>query len=461
MANENRNSQPESRNTGNTRHYVSSYEEQLLEGDQLTKVPAPNPELEEYRSRRRGASPRKKSIFSKLTKRRRTKSADGDKVKQPGGLHIGLFQSHKGMKIGSFDLPFFLLLLGVSAVGLIMLFSASYTAGFYKFGNPYKYIRSQALYSAAGIVLAIIISHIPYQKLHRLILPLLGAALVLLALVPFIGTNLNTEAKRWLRLGPITFQPSEVAKAAVVIVFSSLCIRWRNRIKHPLTLIPFFAILGVMALFLLEQPHLSATIIILITGFAILFVGGGHIGYLSGILLTGTAGLAYLVFGPMHYQYDRIESWLDPFKDPLGQSYQLLQSLYAVGSGGLFGLGLGQSRQKQMYLPEAYNDFIFSIACEELGFIGASLIIILFAAFVLRGFHIALHSRDTFGTLLVVGFMTQIAVQVFLNIGVVTNLIPITGASLPFFSSGGTSALMLYAQMGVVLSVSRQMAAQT
>lgn len=459
MAIENRNSSTESQNTENTHRYVSSYEAQLLEGDQLTKVPAPNTDVEKERSRRRESSKRKKSVFAK--RRRTNKSTSGDKAKQPSGLHIGLFQSHKGMKIGPFDLPFFLLLLGVSAVGLITLFSASYTSGFYKFGNPYKYIGSQALYSAAGIVGAVVISHIPYQKLHRLIVPLLGASLLLLALVPFIGTSLNTEAKRWLRIGPITFQPSEVAKAAVVIAFSSLCIRWRDRIKHPLTLLPFFAILGVMALFLLKQPHLSATIIILITGFAILFVGGGHIGYLSGILLTGAAGLAYLVFGPMHYQYDRIESWLDPFKDPLGQSYQLLQSLYAVGSGGLFGLGLGQSRQKQMYLPEAYNDFIFSIACEELGFIGASLIIILFAAFVLRGFYIALHSHDTFGTLLVVGFMTQIAVQVFLNIGVVTNLIPITGASLPFFSSGGTSALMLYAQMGVVLSVSRQMATQT
>ena len=417
--------------------YVSSYEEQLAAGTALLDMP----QEEEAPPRKTGARKKKNTgLWS---------------------VRIGLFQSDERLHIGSIDVPFFLLLLAITVVGLITLFSASYTAAYYKFNDPYHYISSQAIYSSVGVAVALIISKIPYQKLHRLAVPALLTAFVLLVLVMFIGTNLNTEAKRWLRIGPITFQPSEVAKAALVIAFASLCVRNRDKIKKPSSLLPFFLILGAMAFFLLEQPHLSATIIILVTGFVILFVGGANMGYLAGILAIGTAGLAYLVFGPIHYQYDRIETWLDPFADPLGEGFQMLQSLYAVGSGGLWGLGLGQSRQKQMYLPEPYNDFIFSIACEELGFVGATLIIILFAAFVIRGFYIALRSRDTFGTLLVVGFMTQIAVQVFFNIGVVTGLLPVTGASLPFFSSGGTSVLMLYAQMGVVLSVSRQMTMKT
>lgn len=413
--------------------YVSSYEAQLAQGTALIDVPVPG---EEERT-----PPPKKNA-------------------KRGGLwsvRIGLFQSDARLHIGAMDVPFFLLLLAITVVGLITLFSASYTAAYYKFKNPYKYISSQAIYAAAGLLISWIVSKIPYQKLHRLAVPALLAAFGLLALVPVIGTALNTEARRWLRIGPITFQPSEIAKAAIIISFASLCVRMRDRIKKPLSLLPFFLMLGASAFLLLLEPHLSATIIILVTGFVILFVGGAHAGYLASVAAIGSAGLAWLVLGPIHYQYDRIEIWLDPFKDPLKDGFQILQSLYAVCSGGLWGLGLGQSRQKQMYLPEPYNDFIFSIACEELGFIGATLIILLFAAFVIRGFYIALRSRDTFGTLLVVGVMTQVAVQVFFNIGVVTGLLPITGASLPFFSSGGSSALVLYAQMGVVLSVSRQM----
>ncbi|MGI6335657.1 MAG: FtsW/RodA/SpoVE family cell cycle protein [Eubacteriales bacterium] len=418
--------------------YISSYDKQLAAGNSVVDVPLPG----ESDAPDATAPSRKKK-------------------KKRGGLwsiSIGLFQSDERLKIGPIDVPFFLLLLAITVVGLISLFSASYTAAYYKFNNPYHYISSQALYAVIGIGVALVISRIPYQKLHRLAIPAMIAACVLLALVTLIGTSLNTEAKRWIKIGTLpTFQPSELAKAALVLTFSSLCIRMRDRIKQPKSLIPFFLILGVMSFFLLGQPHLSATIIILVTGFVILFVGGANVLHLTGIVCIGAAGLAWLVLGPIKYQYDRIVTWIDPFTDPLGEGFQMLQSLYAVCSGGLWGLGLGQSRQKQMYLPEPYNDFIFSITCEELGFIGASLIIILFAAFVIRGFYIALRSRDTFGTLLVVGFMTQISIQVFFNIGVVTNLLPVTGASLPFFSSGGTSALMLYAQMGIVLSVSRQM----
>ncbi|MBR6747467.1 MAG: putative lipid II flippase FtsW [Clostridia bacterium] len=359
--------------------------------------------------------------------------------------------------MGGVDIPFVLLLLAVVIVGLIMLFSASYTAAYYKYNDAYHFIGRQAAFTLVGLVIMWVVSRVPYQILHQLSFPSLAAALVLLVLVLFIGTTNNTEAKRWLVIGPINFQPSEIAKAAIIIVFSSLAVRMRSTIKNPSSLIPFLVILGFVAILLLRQPHLSATIIVILSGMIVMFLGGANILHLGSLAAVGITGVYILVF-KFGYQYDRIESWLDPWKYPLGDGFQLLQSLYAVGSGGLWGLGLGQSRQKQMYLPEPYNDFIYSIVCEELGFIGAALIIVLFAALYIRGFYIALKSRDTFGTLLVAGFISQLALQTFLNIGVVIGLLPVTGASLPFFSSGGTSLLVLYAEMGVVLGVSRQMA---
>ncbi len=421
--------------------YVSSYEQMLEQGASAADEPVPD-----------GAP-------SPETPGEPAAAASGGKKKTRRGLwsvNIGLFQSDARLKIGAMDMPFFLLLLVITVVGLIALYSASYTAAYYKFDDPYHYISSQALYSVFGIAVCWIVSKIPYQKLHRLIGPALLAAFVLLILVPIIGTSLNTEAKRWLRIGPITFQPSEIAKAAVIVAFPSMCVRMRDRIGNPKSLVPFYAILAGMAALLMVEPHLSGTIIILVTGFTILMAGGAHVGTLLGSAAAGIGAVLWLILGPLQYKHDRIEVWLNPASDSQNKGFQVLQSLYAVASGGLTGLGLGQSRQKQMYLPEPYNDFIFAIFCEELGFIGATLVILLFAVFTIRGFHIALHARDTFGTLLVVGIMTQVAIQVFFNISVVTGLLPVTGASLPFFSSGGSSALMLYAEMGIVLSVSRQ-----
>jgi len=362
----------------------------------------------------------------------------------------------KGIKTGGVDIPFVLLLLAVAIVGLIMLFSASYTAAYYKYNDAYHFISRQAGFTAVGLVVMWGVSKFPYQWLHKLSFWGIAFAELLLVLVLFVGTNNNTEAKRWLVIGPINFQPSEIAKAAIILLFSSLAVRMRNTIKKPSSMLGFLGVLGLTALLLLRQPHLSATIIIIVSGMIVLFLGGANIAHLAGIAGVGIMGIYILVF-KFGYQYDRIESWLDPWSKPLGDGFQLLQSLYAVGSGGLWGRGLGQSIQKQMYLPEPYNDFIFSIVCEELGFIGAALIIVLFAALYIRGYYIALKARDTFGTLLCAGLITQLALQTFLNIGVVIGLLPVTGASLPFFSSGGSSLLVLYAEMGVVLAVSRQM----
>ena len=258
----------------------------------------------------------------------------------------------------------------------------------------------------------------------------------------------------------LTFQPSEIAKAAVIISFSSLAVRMGKRMKtFTYGVVPFLVIIGFFGFLLMREPHLSATIIIAVTGIVIIFMAGAHIGKLMGLGLIGVAAVLYIVFG-MGYGLDRVNMWLDPNLDPQGDGYQILQSLYALGSGGMWGLGLGQSRQKHLFLPEPQNDFIFAIVCEELGFVGGALILVIFAVFVVRGYYIALRARDNFGSLLAAGFTTQVALQIILNIGVVTGLLPVTGASLPFFSSGGTSLVILFAELGVVLSVSRQIPAQ-
>ena len=266
--------------------------------------------------------------------------------------------------------------------------------------------------------------------------------------------------KRWLVIpGVGTLQPSEIAKFAVVLTFSHIISLNHTRMKEfSVGVLPFGLVLGVVAALMLLEPHLSGTLLILGIGAVLMFVGGTGIKW---FLMAGAGGAAAIgaavVIMPdlVPYAADRLNSWLDPFADPLGDGHQTIQSLYAIGSGGATGLGLGNSRQKHLFVPEPQNDFIFSIVCEELGFIGACAVILLFVLLLLRGITLAVNAPDRFGALLVVGFVVQVALQAVLNIAVVTNTIPNTGISLPFFSSGGTSLMMLLGEMGIVLSVSR------
>jgi cell division protein FtsW len=361
--------------------------------------------------------------------------------------------------VRGFDVPYFMLIVMLMSVGLVMLFSASYSAAYYKYANATYFFTRQVLFALAGFVVMFIVMVFPYQIYHKFSVPALLVSFLLLILVLFIGENYN-NATRWISIGELfTIQPSEIAKAAVIISFSSFAVRMGKRMHSLLYgIVPFLVIIGMMAVLLMKEPHLSATVIIAVTGIVIIFIAGAKISHLAIIGVVAVALFAWVVFG-LGYSIDRINIWLDPYLDPKGDGYQILQSLYAIGSGGLFGLGLGQSRQKNLYLPEPYNDFIFAIICEELGYVGAVLIILLFAAFVLRGYYIALKARDNFGTLIAAGVTTQIAVQVFFNIGVVSGLLPVTGISLPFFSSGGTSLLILFAELGMVLAVSRQIPA--
>ena len=357
------------------------------------------------------------------------------------------------------DLPFLVLVLTLVGFGLVMLCSASSAVALYRRGDAFAYARPQVLYAVLGIFAMWVASRVDYHVYHKLAWPLLALSLVLLVIVLFMPEY--NGCKRWLVLpGLGTLQPSEIAKFAVVLVFSHIISLNHDRM-HSFAggVLPFGLILGVVTVLMLLEPHLSGTLLILSIGAVLMFVGGTGLQWfgLAGGLGAGAIAAAVLALPELvPYATDRLASWRDPFADPLGEGHQTIQSLYAIASGGLAGLGLGNSRQKYLYVPEPQNDFIFSILCEELGFIGAALAVALFLALLLRGMSIAIRARDKFGALLAVGFVVQVVLQAILNIAVVTNTIPNTGISLPFFSSGGTSLMMLLGEMGIVLSVSRQ-----
>ena len=357
------------------------------------------------------------------------------------------------------DLPFLVLVLALVAFGLVMLFSASYAVALYRRGDAYAYIRPQLLYAALGLAAMWLASRVDYHLYHKLAWPVLGVSLVLLTVVLFMPEY--NGCKRWLVIpGVGTLQPSEIAKFAVVLAFAHIISLNASRMgSFAVGVLPFGLVLGAVAVLMLLEPHLSGTLLILGIGAVLMFVGGTALRWfiLAGAGAVGAVGAAVAVMpGLVPYAASRLASWLDPFADPLGDGHQTIQSLYAIGSGGATGLGLGNSRQKHMFVPEPQNDFIFSIVCEELGFIGALAVVALFVLLLLRGITLAVHAPDRFGGLLVVGFVVQVAMQAALNIAVVTNTIPNTGISLPFFSSGGTSLMMLLGEMGIVLSVSRQ-----
>ena len=372
-------------------------------------------------------------------------------------------QESRELAKGPIDLTFCLLVLLLTAIGLVMLLSASFPSAYYETKNndPTFYFRKQGIFAVMGVAAMFLISKINYQWFRKFAKPLLYVSVILLILVAIPGIGIvRNNARRWLGFPgtSLQFQPSEIAKMAVVLYFSDTISKKKDKMRTTrYGILPYLLILGVLAVLMMLEPHLSGTVLILGTGAALMLVGGirwawvgAAVGFVGGVA-------ALMLSGIIKYGQSRIAMWQDPFIDARGDGYQLSQSLISIGSGGLLGVGLGKSRQKFLYLPEEHNDFIFAIICEELGLIGASIIMLLFAALILRGYWIALHTRDRFGCLLVVGVTTLIAMQVFLNIGVVTGLLPTTGISLPFFSYGGTALLIQLAEMGIVLSVSRQM----
>lgn len=415
----------------------------------------------------------------------------------------------------SMDTAFLLIVLVLLAFGLIMVFSASYAYALNYEGDSFYYIKRQGLYAVLGVIGMLVISRIDYRLLKKFwpAIYLLGIALLICVFIPGLSVSTETGVSRWVGIGSFTFQPSEFAKFSVIVTFAALIYKNYPKIKtFRYGIIPFAVLLLPVLLLIAFEPHLSGLIIIVCIAAVMMFVGGVRLRHMIAVALAAVILLGgYMVVESAldgstetaeetvatvqaeetdestasetgdstvsetededssssffdSYQWRRIQNWLDPFgrssgsgydTDITGDVWQTCQSLLAIGSGGIMGLGLGNSRQKYMYLPEPQNDFIFAIVCEELGLIGAILVILLFVLLVYRGFVIANRAPNKFAAMLVVGITVQIGIQALFNIAVVTNAFPNTGISLPFFSYGGTALMMQLFEMGVVLNISR------
>lgn len=363
---------------------------------------------------------------------------------------------------GKIDIVFLSLVLVLLTVGLIMLFSSSYAYSYTYHGNSYHFIVRQARYAIIGVIGMLILSRIDYHNYRKLSWLVFAVAIAMLGFLIAMPPMLKgTDVKRWIAIGSFSFQPTEIAKFAIILLFSHLITSNYKQMGSVKVVAVLLAILGGTCVLVIAEPHISATLLIFLIGIMLMVVGGMKLLHIGILTLVGAGGVAALLFsGIISYSGDRIQSWINPWSDPMGTGYQTIQSLLAIGSGGIMGRGLGKSRQKYLWVPEPQNDFIFSIVCEELGIIGAIIIILLFCALVWRGFTIAIKAKDKFGCLMAVGLTFQVGLQAILNIMVVTNTLPNTGISLPFFSYGGTSLVLLLAQMGIVLSISRDSSIQ-
>lgn len=360
---------------------------------------------------------------------------------------------------GSIDIPFLGLTIALLTIGLIMLFSASYPYAYYYKDSSYYYFIRQIVFAVAGLVAMLLMSKINYKILKAIYKPVFVVTIALLVIVLFYHTNFK-NFKRWIPLGPVTIQPSDLAKFTIILTLAVYISKYYKKMKTMKygILIPIGIIAVFCGLIYLEH-HLSCTILMFFIGACLMFAGGSDWKLFAfGLAVIALLGFLVVSFPTLieNYAGERIVAWLDKDYDPMGSRWQTNNSLYAIGSGGFFGAGLGNSKQKYLYVSEPQNDFIFSIVCEELGFFGAAIIIALFAALVIRGLIISSRCKDKFGSLLVIGVVAQIGLQVVLNILVVTDTLPNTGFALPFFSYGGTAIFMLLFEIGVVLSVSRK-----
>ena len=354
------------------------------------------------------------------------------------------------------DYIFLVILLALLGIGLTMLYSASSAQSQYDTGytDSTRYLQKQAVCALIGLVAMGILSRIPPNFWYKAAWPLYGVSILLLLSVLVFGQSVN-GARRWINIAGLQFQPSEIAKFTLILMFARLTrIYGGDARKFRYGVLGFgAALLGILIPLALEK-HLSAILLMGMVAVVMMFVAGTHPKWLlMGAGFAAVFVVVYITF--MGYAGDRVTAWLHPEQDPRDTGYQILQSLYAIGSGGLLGLGFGKSRQKYLYLPFQYNDYIFAIICEELGLLGAIFIMLLFMALILRGYWIALKAPDRFSLVLGAGLITLIAVQTVLNLGVVTNLLPSTGVALPFFSYGGTALAVNLGEMGILLGISR------
>lgn len=375
-------------------------------------------------------------------------------------LQLGLYAKEdrrKNFSAANVDIPFLFLTCLLLVVGLTILYSASSAQSMYDTGYTVstRYLQKQGFCAIIGLAAMWLFSRIPVGFWYRSAWILYGVTIGMLLLVLVAGESVN-GARRWINIAGIQFQPSEIAKFTVILLFARLTRGFGSRARDFRFGVMGFscALLGILIPLALEK-HLSAIMLLGMVAVVMMFIAGTHPKWLlAGAVCAVAFVLVYITF--MGYAGDRVTAWLHPEQDPSDTGYQILQSLYAIGSGGLFGLGFGKSRQKYLYLPFQYNDYIFAIVCEELGLVGAICIIVLFSALVFRGYWIALKAADRFSTVFAAGLITLIAVQTILNLGVVTNLLPSTGIALPFFSYGGTALAVNLGEMGIVLGISRQ-----
>ena len=356
----------------------------------------------------------------------------------------------------SIDFTLLGVVIALLSLGLVMVLSASSPSALSQSGNSYAFFSKQLLFAGLGLVFMIAISKIDYRKYQKWYLFAFGVSVFLLVAVLLVGRTINF-AKRWIYITEtISFQPSEIVKFLMIIFYAGYLTQHRDDLRKfgkgfLLSLVP----LGIISLLLMKQPHFSALIVIGGISCIMMIMAGCKLSHFIGTGLTvGIPTLTTLVMiAP--YRIERVKTFMNPWKYATDEGWQVIQSLYAIGSGGLFGVGLGDSKQKFLYIPEPHNDFIFSILGEELGFIGCAIVIILFAIFIWRGIVIAMKAPDMFGSLIAIGIVAQVAIQVIINIAVVTSSMPATGMPLPFFSYGGTALFFLLCEMGVLLNISR------
>ena len=394
------------------------------------------------------------------TSRRRVRDYEGDRrASDKRGrrkINFSLLSIGKGI-----DIPFVLLILVLLTIGITMMFSASYPVAYYEIGDSYYYLKRQLLFALIGLVIMFGVSFLDYHHYHRFAAIILGLSYFALLLVLVLPSQ-EGGVHRWIGVGAFGIQASEISKFAIILFLAHWGSRYYDRMDtFKFGILPGAAVFLSTALLLLFEPHYSCIVIIGILTVIMLYVSGikGKWRAIGAAILVALILLLW-VTGMLTYAMERMDGWgqalnEDLDRDMWNSTWQTRNSLYAIGSGGLFGLGLGQSRQKYLYLPEPQNDFIFAIVCEELGLVGAVIILLIFALLVWRGVIIALRARDRFGKLLGIGLISHIGLQVILNILVITDWLPNTGISLPFFSYGGSSLLTLMFEMGVILAVSR------
>ena len=370
----------------------------------------------------------------------------------------------KDIKNSKNQIDFILLIdvLLMLALGIVMVMSASSPTSLSETGNSYRYLKTQALCAVGGLGLMLFVSTVPYMTYKKFYKIIYVSVIILLASVAVIGKSVS-GATRWIDLGFISFQPSEVAKIGLIIFYATLLTKNKNRLSDLWGgfLYPFIFLLPVIGILIGVQNHLSATILIVMIISVMMLMAGSKLKHFLSVGLIGAGGLGGILLlrakltGAGSFRLQRLITFMDPFADKQGTGWQIIQSLYAIGSGGLFGVGLGKSTQKYLYLPEAHNDFIFSIIAEELGFIGCIVVIAMFSIFIWRGIIIAMKAPDMFSSLVAAGITTMVGLQAIINIAVVTSSMPNTGMPLPFFSYGGTSLLILLASVGILLNISR------